>query len=319
MIRKIRIGTRGSDMALAQARAIQEKLQTLFAGLEVEIVIVVTTGDKKQGTIRAENHDKRDWIAGLEELVLSSEIDCALHCAKDVPVDIHDGTVLLPVLKRDAPEDVFISRAGIRKGSHATFDSLPIGSTVAAGSLRRSAIIKRLRPDLQVTAIRGNVPTRLEKLRDNPEVAGMVLAKSGISRLNLENIISSTFTTEEMLPAVNQGMLSLQIRRDAEDLLQVLQRLVDEDTRLVFESEREFIRTIGAGCHSAVAVFGSVEQDESTSRDCLVLRAQVFDPNGTETLSETLSVPVSARKEFPSELGRKLGEIMIDKGAKKFL
>ncbi|HQH26597.1 MAG TPA: hydroxymethylbilane synthase, partial [Oligoflexia bacterium] len=253
-----RIGTRGSELALKQAALVSRALGADDASLSTEIAVIMTSGDRLSGD-QTGVRDKKEWIAEIEESLLQGEIELAVHSAKDVPLDIAPGTVLVPVLKRECPFDVYLTKMPDRSENVPALPYFPRGSCVATASSRRRAQLLHLRRDLSVVPLRGNVPTRLAKFRASNEISGLVLAGAGLVRLGLSDEIHGYFSAAEILPAVNQGILLVQMRRDDEKLYEHVLRLVDRATFFCWSAERSFIRVLGADCNSAVGVLAEIE------------------------------------------------------------
>lgn len=292
---QIVVGTRGSELAKTQTASVIKALSEECPDATISMEILTTSGDKKQSLTGGEVvRDKRDWIAELEEAVVSRKIDAAVHSGKDCPVQISEETVLIPVLKRECPFDVFIGRDG------GEFSSLPKGSTIGTSSARRRAQLLRIRSDLNIVELRGNVPTRIRKLLEG-ELGGIVLAEAGISRLNLKTPSRHLFDPSVVLPAINQGILIVQLRRDREDLIRRIQRISHEETRLVFHLERRIGSLLGGDCHSAIGNFASVEGGQVS------VHAQVLNEDGSRIVESSLSGVVAQ------------GEILADKVAKELI
>lgn len=303
----LRLGTRKSQLALAQAQMVAQALRENQPGISVELVEIVTTGDRKQSTQAL--RDKKEWILEIEEALLRNEVDFAVHSGKDVPAEVHTDTVLLPVLKRGNPFDALIARDSLINQKPCSLLSLRQGAIIGTSSLRRRAQLLRLRPDLEVVTLRGNVSTRVAKLREGNNLDGLVLASAGLERLALDKIVSQNFSLEQMLPAVNQGMLIVQWRRTRADLEAIFEPLVDKELFLVWQAERGFISELGADCHSAVSVYGEVKDQE------IFLRGQVFSADGGrcvegELRTSALEAPATGRRLAKELLGRGAGELL---------
>ncbi len=277
----LRLGTRRSALALAQTNTVIRRVQEASPGLNCEIVEVVTSGDKKQKDVHAAR-DKKEWIVELEHELLSGSIDAAVHSAKDVPIDIEPGTSLCSVLQRESPFDAYVLAPDIKKGEQGAqtpLSFLPKGACVGTASARRKAQLNSLRPDLRVLPVRGNVPTRLQKLKDSEELDALVLANAGLNRLGLESERSGVFSPDELLPAVNQGILAVQFRTSDTKVQNYFSSLVDAGTELAFLAERRLIERLGADCRSCVGVFAEIDSSEQVQ-----FFATVFSPNGERTL-----------------------------------
>ncbi len=310
-INKIRIGSRASQLALAQANLLAQALREHCPALETEIVTMLTSGDRKSGNAEIA-HDKRDWIYELEQSVIAGELDCAIHSGKDIPAEINSETLLCPVLPREEPWDAFVLKPNLTQEetqSETELQAFPLGAVVGTGSLRRKAQLLRLRPDLQVVPLAGNVPTRIRKLAEDPCLFAIVLAAAGLRRLGLEEEISAIFSPDEMLPAVNQGILAVQYRASASGLAEVFARLVHSETRICFDAERAFISVLGADCKSSVGVMAVI------SEQGLKVKARVLSADGRECLEDVLCGPISA----PEDLGTELAYRLLERGAKRLL
>lgn len=302
---RIRIGSRKSDLALAQAKLVQSALTAIVPESAIEIVPMVTTGDTKQGLGEDVARDKKDWIQQLEQAILADEIECAVHSAKDVPIDIASGTALLPVLHREFFKDCFIAASKQRQ----KLLELPQGAKIGTSSARRRAQLLALRPDFSIVALRGNVPTRIRKLTDNPDLDGIVIAEAGVRRLGISNLHVQSLPIDEFLPAVNQGILCVQYRATNSQIKKALAGLVEDEVLAVFQAERAFIGELGADCHSAVAVYGSVKGGE------LTLTGNIFAHDGSEALEGSVGgTPAEA-----ITLGRALARKLFDKGGAALL
>jgi hydroxymethylbilane synthase len=232
----LRIGSRGSPLALAQARETKDRLATGTGldGARIEIKVIRTTGDVIQDRPLAEAGGKGLFTKEIEEALLSGSIDLAVHSAKDMPTFSQPGLMLTACLEREDPRDVFISR---KAGSLA---ELPQGATLGTASLRRQAIAKRIRGDLRVVPLRGNVETRLRKL-DAGEVDATILALAGMKRLGLTQHATKIMSEEEFLPAVAQGAIGIEARADDARTREVLARIDHADTSTAIACERAFL------------------------------------------------------------------------------
>ena len=324
--RAIKLGTRGSLLALRQTEIIAAAVVDSDPGLAPETVTIVTTGDRKQSDTGSVIRDKREWVHELELALLDRQIDLAVHSGKDVPVDIAPGTTLIPVLNREAPEDILIVPPGILPrtpvaGGSELLSSLPAGSRIGTASLRRTAQLRRARNDLVPIELRGNVPTRIEKLLAG-KADGLVIARAGVQRLlsskdktadSAKEILSSveigSLPEETFLPAVNQGILVVQIRTDDERILAVMKRLCRPAVLNAFSAERAFIATIGADCRSAVGVLAR----ESDRR--LELFGAVYSKDGHEAISGSETGPAAESKI----IGAALGQALLARGAGRLL
>lgn len=302
---KIRIGTRGSDLALKQTRMVIGALLAQYPHLECEIIEIKTSGDKKQGTERAQFGDKKDWVYELELALLSDTIDIAVHSAKDVPGNTEPGLALLPVLTRATPNDIFIGKKDA-SGIRLKFADLPAGAFVGTSSLRRKAALLLHRRDLKIIDHRGNVPTRLRKLEESTELSGIILAAAGVERLG---ILSSDdyekIHTETMVPSANQGILVVQLREGDTEHRTMLESLSHEALRAAFTAERNCAHTLGGDCNSAIGVFGEIQNGD------LKLYGTVYHPQGQRAIQESILGSITDAER----LGKSLAAKLLNQGA----
>jgi hydroxymethylbilane synthase len=269
----LRIGTRGSPLALAQARELQARLAAahpeLAAPDAIELVVIKTTGDKVQDRRLMEIGGKGLFTKEIEEALLDGRIDCAAHSTKDMQTWLPEGLAMGCFLPREDPRDVLIARAG------TSLTSLPSGAVVGTASLRRQAQVLALRPDLKVVPLRGNVETRLRKLEAG-EADATLLALAGLKRLDLAGRATAILSTEEMLPAVGQGAICIEVRADDAELRQLLAPLDDRATALCVTAERACLAELDGSCHTPIAALAELEAGES-----LRLRALIALPDGS--------------------------------------
>lgn len=266
---KLRIATRGSDLALVQARQIAHELGRAL-GVETELVVLRTTGDRIQDRSLSKIGGKGLFVKEIEEALLADRADVAVHSAKDVPAKLAPGCVIACYPERRDPRDALACRE--RGGTLAT---LPRGARVGTGSTRRVALLRALRPDLEIVALRGNVPTRLEKL-ESEGLAAVVLACAGLDRLGLSHRIDERIGAEAMLPAVGQGLLALETRSDSLWHARIA-ALEPAETGEVARAERAYQTALGGDCSIPLAGFAErVEADE------LRLRGLVASLDGRE-------------------------------------
>lgn len=269
------IGTRKSPLALWQSEFIKAELQAAFPGISVELKHVITSGDKNQNSTAPIPliGGKGLFTAELEECLRAREIDLAVHSLKDLPTTLDPHFVVGAIPTRGFVEDVVISRGGARLAE------LPQGGTVGTSSVRRSSQILRHRPDLKIQIIRGNVDTRLKKLRaEGGSYDAIVLARAGLARLGLEREITQVLNEEEMLPAPGQGALGIECRSDDAELLAMLAKLHDLSTAAEVTAERAFLQRLGAGCNTPVAARATV------SGRALLFRGRCLSPDGTKVI-----------------------------------
>lgn len=298
----IRVGTRGSPLALRQAGLVAERLRGLAPERPIEIVPIKTAGDRLAQTALGDFGGKGLFVKELEDALLGGRVDLAVHSLKDMPVELPPGLCLAAFPPREDPRDVLVSRTG---GGIA---DLPRGATVGTGSLRRRVLLLALRPDLHVEAIRGNVDTRLRKLSTGAWDAVLVAA-AGLARLGVVPEHAHPLPPDEFVPAVGQGILALEARVGARSLLALLSALDHADTRCQAEAERAFLRGLGASCYTPVAAHARVQQG------VLSLDGLVASLDGRQVLrGQTTGAPGSAEL-----LGQKLADDLLARGARDVL
>jgi hydroxymethylbilane synthase len=302
-IRPLIIGSRGSDLALWQANHIREMITKRYHGLSVEIQIIRTSGDRDQNSSLAVIGGKGAFTKEIEDALLRKEIDLAVHSLKDLPTQLVDGLTVAMVPEREDVRDVFISREPGKK-----LTDLPTNAWVATGSMRRKAQLLKQRADLQIADIRGNVPTRIQKLLDS-DWDGLILASAGVTRLGLAANISEYISPEWILPAVGQGALGIETRADDTELIDLLSVFNDTDTLRSVTAERALLNEMGGGCQVPLGALGRVIGDQ------LTLTACVAQPEGLSIVRGEHSGPASNAEQ----IGRELAQTLLDNGAREIL
>lgn len=301
---KLRIGTRRSPLALWQARHVAARLQERESGLAIELVEIMTRGDKLLDTPLAKVGGKGLFVKEIEEQLLTGVVDVAVHSLKDMPALLPDGLTLAAVPAREDPRDAFVS------AWHRRLEELPAGARIGTSSLRRACQLKHWRRDLEIVPIRGNVQTRLRKI--DAELDGGVLATAGLKRLDLDGRIAEVVSPERLLPAVGQGVLGIEARAGDRDVLPRLQALEDRATRLAITAERAFLHRLGGGCQVPIAAYAQVRGER------IDFRGRVGHPDGACVVeyAETLEVASLAEAEA---LGMRGAEAVLDRGARAIL
>ncbi|HEV3236514.1 MAG TPA: hydroxymethylbilane synthase [Gemmataceae bacterium] len=302
MTAPLRIGTRGSRLALWQAHYVAERLRPLAGNRLIELIEIETIGDQVRDKPLSQIGGDGVFTKEIQRVLLAGDIDIAVHSLKDLPTLAIEGLTLAAVPKRGPAGDVFVSR------KHHNFDSLPLGATVATSSLRRRAMALHRRPDLRLVNIRGNVETRLSKL-ESDELDGIILAHAGLDRLGLEAAITEILDTSWMLPAVGQGALGLECRIGDRASLDLVEQLNDPVTRQVVLAERSFLRRLGGGCLVPIGVESRVSGTQ------LTLRGVVMRADGVEKVEGERSGP-AADAEI---LGLHLADDLARAGANRLL
>ncbi|SEK81334.1 hydroxymethylbilane synthase [Pseudobutyrivibrio ruminis] len=253
---KIKIGTRGSKLALAQSNYVLEKLKERFPENDYELVVIKTTGDLDQNRPLDALGSKGIFTDEIEKALLSGEIQLAVHSMKDMPDTLKDGLVFADPWDREDARDVLILNDA------KSLEDLPKGANVATGSKRRSYQLLALRPDINIFPIRGNIDTRIRKLReglpDGTKLDGIVLAAAGLKRLGLESEISQYVNISDMIPAPAQGTLAIELKADNEELLKMVNSFSDEVIRNITYLERGFLKKIGGDCHLPIGAYACV-------------------------------------------------------------
>jgi hydroxymethylbilane synthase len=301
--KQIIIGSRGSELALWQANFIKRELEKKSRSLSVEIKIIKTKGDKILDVALSQIGDKSLFTKELENELLAGTIHLAVHSLKDLQTKIPEGLMLGAVTKRHPVEDVLIAR---KKGT--TIHTLREGAVVGTGSLRRKSQLLHLRPDIKTEELRGNVPSRIEKFLKSDWDA-IILARAGVERLKLNKYISSVITTEDMLPAVGQGALGIEIRDKDDFMLEILQQIHDDNTYSAVTAERALLKKLEGGCQVPIGAFAEVRTSG------LYLDAVVGSLDGTITYRKN----VRGSKKEPVKLGQTLANDLLKAGAKKVL
>jgi hydroxymethylbilane synthase len=301
------IGSRGSKLALTQARFVQGELKRITPSLEIRIEIITTSGDVKTEPL-AVIGGKGVFTKELEEALLGQRIDLAVHSLKDLPTIIPEGLAIAAICKREDPRDALVLRQNLGSVGNPSLDSLPQQAIVGTSSPRRLAQLKHLRDDLVFKDLRGNVDTRLRKL-DEGEYDALVLACAGLNRLGLANRISAALSSEQMLPSPGQGALGLETRAEDEDTIAAIKQLDHKFTRLACTAERSFLRSLGGGCQLPIAAY-AVVRDKKIRLDGLVA-----DTQGSQIVRDRISGPIGEAEQ----LGIVLAERLFANGARELL
>ncbi len=299
---KLVIASRESALAMWQAKHIQARLQTLYPNCDVQILGMTTTGDQILDKPLASIGGKGLFIKELENALLDSSADLAVHSMKDVPMNMPEGFTLVATGERENPHDAFVSN------DYETLADLPHGSIVGTSSLRRQSQIQARFPHLKIESLRGNVQTRLCKL-DEGQYAAIILAAAGLIRLALGNRISSLISAEDSIPAVGQGALGIEVRADRTDLIKVLAPLNHTDTQLCVEAERGFSRALAGSCTVPLGAYAQRDGDN------INITGFVASVDGQQMLRETI---VGDLHDAES-VGKTLAAKLVTRGADKIL
>lgn len=298
----IRIGTRGSKLALWQANWVKGVLEKNGAEIACELVIIKTKGDKILDVPLAKVGGKGLFVKEIEEALLDGRIDLAVHSMKDMPAEIPAGLCIAAVPEREQPYDALVTSGG------GGLDTLPQGARVGTSSLRRGAQLRHLRPDIEICGLRGNLDTRLKKLQSEA-LDAIVLAAAGLERLGHADRISALLDEDTMLPAVGQGALCIESRSDDARNRPLMEALDHAPTRTVVTAERAFLHRLEGGCQVPIAGHGHL------NGNTLTLTGLVAGLDGQTLLKERLTGPSTE----PRKLGRRLADRLLEHGAKTLL
>ena len=312
------IATRQSPLALWQAEHIRDRLLALYPALNIELLKIVTKGDKILDTPLAKIGGKGLFVKELEQAMYEGQADIAVHSLKDVPMQLPEGLMLGAYCQRAAPTDAFVSN------TYQSLDELPEGAVVGTSSLRRQCQIKAHRPDLQIKTLRGNVGTRLGKL-DAGDYDAIILATSGLQRIHLDERIRGELDIDVCLPAVGQGALAIECRAGDDDVLALLAPLNDEQARIRLIAERALNRHLEGGCQVPIAAYAVLQGADITDEhnddagNTLWLRGRVGQADGSVLLKAQARTKLSGsqaeREAQANDLGIAVATQLLDDGA----
>ena len=298
----IKVGTRGSKPALAQTNSVIEALKKVAPEIEAEICVIRTSGDIMQDVSLAQIGGQGVFVKEIEEALLARSIDLAVHSMKDVPGETPEGLIFAAVMKREDVRDVLVSRGNVK------MEFMPKGAKIGTGSLRRAAQIKAMLPDVSIMPLRGNIDTRLKKI-ETENLTGVILAAAGMKRMGYLEKITQYLPIELMLPAVGQGALGLEIRVQDTQLSELCAKMNDEQTAAEVAAERAYLRALGGGCRLPIAAYGLLEGKRLTLEGILTV------PNGSTMIRDKVWGEIGQAEE----LGKKLADLILEKGGKRLL
>ena len=302
MTQPLKIGTRGSALALWQAEWVKAQIQSKQPQREIELVIIKTKGDKIQDVPLAKVGGKGLFVKELEEALLVAEIDLAVHSMKDVPSVMPEGLVLKVILQREDPRDVLLSCR------FASLAELPQGAVVGSSSLRRQSQLLNLRPDLKVNSLRGNVNTRIGKL-ESGQFDAILLAAAGVKRLGITQHVVEYLDPHTMIPANGQGAIGIEIRQQDESTAALIASLNHLATWQCVTAERAFLAELEGGCQVPIAGYAQLQNDT------LRMQGRVASLDGQVMITHEMQGDLTN----PEELGRRLAQNLISRGAKQIL
>lgn len=301
-MRKIIVGSRRSKLAMTQTNWIIDQLKKIGAPFTFDLKEIVTKGDEILNVTLSKVGGKGLFVKEIEQAMLNKEIDIAVHSMKDMPAVLPDGLVIGTIPEREDPRDVLISK------ENRSLRDLPAGAIVGTSSLRRKAQILNIRPDLEIKWIRGNIDTRLKKL-ETEEYDAIILAAAGLSRMGWQaEVVSEYLEPSDCIPAVGQGALAIECRKDDEEILQWLAKLNCPKTNRAVQAERAFLNKIGGSCQVPVGGYAVINAE-----DDVVLNAFVASGNGKTIFKETV-----VGKDAVA-VGEKAGERLMERGAGKLI
>jgi hydroxymethylbilane synthase len=302
MKKTIRIGTRGSKLALWQANFIKSEIEKLSSDFDVELKIIKTTGDRITDRPLAMIGGKGLFVKEIENALLNDDIDLAVHSMKDMPGELPEGLVIGAIPQRENPFDVLIAR------DNCLLNDYKKNFKIGTSSLRRASQIKHIKPDVIIESIRGNLDTRIKKLKSG-EYDAIVLAAAGLRRLGQASEITQYLDENEMLPAVGQGALCIETRQNDTDIALVMEKLDHYDTRICVTGERAFLKQIEGSCHIPVACFAKIVNNE------IVLTALVASEDGIELIKEQ----IFSSFDQVENSGKELANNLLEKGGRTIL
>ncbi len=289
---KILIGTRASKLAMIYANRAKNEISKVFSG-EIELVKITTDGDQNQNERLSEVGGKGLFSKKIEEELINKKIDLAVHALKDMPTDETPGLITDCFLKRNSPEEILITR------DKKKFSELNSNSIIGTCSFRREFQLNRIRDDLKYKTIRGNVDTRISKLRkDNYD--GIILSKAGIKSLNLNHLISEEFSTEKVIPSAGQGIVSLQCRKDDDDVINLLSKVNDDVCKISAKSERKVLSILEGDCYTAVGVYSKINNND------FEITGELFSIDGKKRYYKKIKDKTSNYLNASTELGNYL-------------
>ena len=302
MKKEIRVGTRGSQLALWQANWVKSSIEERYAGTTVELVKIKTTGDKILDVPLAQVGGKGLFVKEIEEALLDGRVDLAVHSMKDVPTEFPQGLHLAYITEREDPRDIVISRNGT-----PLFD-LPKGAKIGTASLRRQAQILKRRPDFEIVQLRGNLDTRIRKLTET-DMDAIILAGAGIKRLGWAEKITEYLEPEVMLPAIGQGALGIETRIDDKEINKLTAFFNHHVTSVAVRAERALLKRLEGGCQVPIAAYGTVDSGR------LHLAGLVASTDGAQIITESLDGDEGAAET----VGIALAERLLERGAGEIL
>jgi hydroxymethylbilane synthase len=302
-MRTVRIATRASKLALAQSDYVASCLKNIFDNIDISIVEISTKGDRDRSDFLYKTGTVGFFTSEVENALLDSRADLAIHSFKDLPTAISPGLIIAAVPERENPADALVCGKSV-----ASIEALPKGATVGTSSLRRIAQVKNIRPDLDCVPLRGNVETRIAKV-ESGHIDAIIIAAAGLNRLGLSGKITAILPPKIFVPAPAQGALAVQIREDDTELEKIVKKLDDKNARITAETERCVLAAMHGGCSIPLGVYARLEAGS------IIVDAIISDVDGKNLIRRSAVAPV----ENAVDCARKLAEELLDAGGKKIL
>ncbi|WP_070000893.1 hydroxymethylbilane synthase [Cellulosilyticum sp. I15G10I2] len=288
------VGTRGSMLALTQTKWVISELKKHHPNIEFEIKVIKTTGDRVQNQPLDKIGEKGLFTKEIEEHLLSREIDLAVHSMKDMPSVVPEGLKFSYVPKREDARDILVLKEG-----YTSLEDLPYGAKIGTGSKRRKYQLLSYRPDLKIVPIRGNIDTRIRKLKEEG-LEGIVLAAAGVHRLGMNQVIGCYLPVEIMIPAAAQGALALEVRANDVQTEELLKPLHDGSTEIQIKAERAFLSAINGGCHMPVGAYCTIHEEH------IILRGLFGDEEGKRMLIKSIEGQLEDAEQIGCELANRM-------------
>ncbi|CAN2042338.1 hydroxymethylbilane synthase [Candidatus Magnetomoraceae bacterium gMMP-15] len=298
----VKIGTRGSALALWQAKWVKSAILKRNSDIKVELVVIKTKGDKILDVPLAKVGGKGLFVKEIEEALLDGRIDLAVHSMKDMPAEIPNGLCIGSIPERENPQDVMLSKNGLN------FSQLPKGAAIGTSSLRRASQLLHIKPDINIVSLRGNLNTRIRKLEEG-QMDAIILAAAGVHRMGMKEKITEYLSALTMLPAVGQGALSIEIRQNDSKISSIVKAFDHYKTRCTVLSERAFLHRLEGGCQVPIAGHGEIKDNT------LTLKGLVAEIDGKKIIKDSISGPVNDYET----MGNELAERILSKGGKEIL
>ena len=300
-MKKIIIGARGSKLSLAYVSKVKSLILDSSQNIDIHIKTIKTSGDIHKNTKLSEIGGKNLFCKEIEENLLENKIDMAVHSLKDMESEEHEDLIIGAYIKRNDPRDILVSNK-IKK-----LDELNNKLIIGSSSRRRELQLKKINKNISVVNVRGNIDTRIQKVEEK-KLDAIILAAAGIKSLDLDNKISLTFETNDMLPAVGQGIIAVQCKKDDKLVIDIIKKINDEETNLCAKAERKMLKTIGGDCETAVGGLAEINNNN------LKLKAQLFSDSGNESFSFELT----GRDVDADSIGKTVGEKLLNLAGEKF-